>query len=80
MSPILSLSGVDVDEDLESGFAESMDQQGTCILEIYRIEGNFGKVSNLANWRFCRKLPNLKPTNIISYTIALYGRARDRQI
>lgn len=27
--PILSFSGVDVDEDLESGFAESMDQQGT---------------------------------------------------
>ena len=35
MSPILYFSGVDVDEDLESGFAESMDQQGTYILHVH---------------------------------------------
>ena len=40
----------------------------------------FGEVFNLVNWQFCRKLPNLKPTNIISYTIAPYGSARNRQI
>ena len=32
-TPILSFSGVDVDEDLESGFAESMDQQGTACID-----------------------------------------------
>ena len=35
----------------------------------YCIAGNFGKVFNLANWRFCGKSPNLKPANIISYTV-----------
>ena len=35
MSPILCFPGVDVDEDLESGFAESMDQQGTYILHVH---------------------------------------------
>ena len=30
-------SGIDVDEDLESGFAESMDQQGMC---TYRTTAN----------------------------------------
>ena len=50
------------------------------INRLYHIEGNFGMVFNLANWQFCGKSPNLKPTNIISYTIALCGSARDRQI
>ena len=27
---------------------------------MYRIAGNFGKVFNLANWRFYRKSQNLK--------------------
>ena len=31
--------------------------------------GNFGEVFNWANWQFCGKSPNLKSTNIISYTI-----------
>ena len=35
MSPIVSSSGVDVDEDLESGFAESMDQQGIVTCTVY---------------------------------------------
>ena len=30
---------------------------------MYRITGNFDEVFNLANWRFCEKSPNLKPTN-----------------
>ena len=47
---------------------------------VYRIAGNFGKVFNLANWQFCGKSPNLKPANIISYTIVLCGSARNRQI
>ena len=48
---------------------------------IYHIiVGNFGKVFNLVNWRFCGKSLNLKPTNIISYTIALYGSTHDHQI
>ena len=46
----------------------------------YRIAGNFGKVFNLANWRFCRKLLNLKLTNIISHTITLCGSTHDCQI
>ena len=46
----------------------------------YRIAGNFGKVFNLANWRFCGKSPNLKPANIISHTITLCRSACDRQI
>ena len=29
----------------------------------YCIAGNFGEIFNLANWRFCGKSPNLKPTN-----------------
>ena len=46
----------------------------------YRIAGNFDEVINLASWRFCGNSPNLKPTNIISYTIALCGSTHDRQI
>ena len=45
----------------------------SAIETTYRIVGNFGEVFNLANWRFCGKLPNLKPANIISYTVALCG-------
>ena len=48
--------------------------------EKYRIVGNFGEVLNLANWRFCGKSPNLKSTNIISYTIALCRSTRNYQI
>ena len=44
------------------------------------IAGNFGEIFNLANWRFCRKSPNLKSANIISCTIALCGGAHNRQI
>ena len=32
----------------------------THVQKIYRIAGNFGEVFNLANWRVCGKLPNLK--------------------
>ena len=46
----------------------------------YHIAGNFGEVFNLANWQFCGKSPNLKPANIILYTIALCRSACDRQI
>ena len=49
-------------------------------LMTYRIAVNFGEVFNLANWRFYRKSPNLKPANIMLYTITLHGRACDRQI
>ena len=47
---------------------------------VYCIARNFGKVFNLANWRFWEKSPNLKPVNIISYTIALCRSACNRQI
>ena len=47
---------------------------------VYCIARNFGEVFNLANWRFCGQSPNLKPANIISYTIALCRGARDYQI
>ena len=50
------------------------------IVSVYRIAGNFGMVFNLVNWRFCGKSPNLKPANIISYTIALCRSAHDCQI
>ena len=48
----------------------------------YHIAANFGEVFNLANWQFCRKSPDLKPTNniMISYTIALCRSTRDHQI
>ena len=46
-------------------------------LAIYLTAGNFGKVFNLVNWRFCGKSPKV---NIISYTITLCGSVRDRQI
>ena len=42
--------------------------------------GKLWRGFNLANWWFCGKSPNLKPANIISYTIALCGSAHDCQI
>ena len=40
----------------------------------YRIAGNFGVVFNLANWRFCRNSPNLKPATIF-HTLLHYAEA-----
>ena len=42
----------------------------------YRIAGNFGKVFNLANWRFYERSPNLK----IHTGICHVAKFKNRQI
>ena len=49
-------------------------------LHVSGYSGKLWRNFNLVNWQFCRKSPNLEPANIISYTIALCGSTRDRQI